>query len=134
VTESRQQRRARERAERKAAVRPGPNPAVTPTAAPAPGPADPRPRDYEVEVYRTEPDPGDPDDVPGWSAEGGLAGESIGVDYDWTDSLAGLADQVRDETAGYRQRYPALRIVWRLDGDEEAMAAAAAQDGVELPR
>ena len=132
MTESRQQRRARQRAEQKAATRPGPNvsghvfdPAADPT---------PIPRDYEVEVYRTEPDPGDPDDVPGWSAEGGLAGDSIGTDYDWTDSLADLAEQVRDETTGYRQRYPALRIVWRQDGDEYAMTEAAEREGVELPR
>jgi hypothetical protein len=101
------------------------------------------PREYDVDVTRTEPDPDGPSDVPGWIAEGGLSEEPSGVPYHWTvprvafywtEHLAELVSDVAEDVTRWRRRYPDLPIVWRLDGDEQAMAVAAARDGVELPR
>jgi hypothetical protein len=149
MPESRQRRRARQRAARKAATRPGPRPQpqpapveVLPPREPAPVEVMP-PREYDVDVTRTEPAPNGPDDVPGWIAEGGLSEESSGVPYhwtvprvafDWTEHLAELVSDVAEDVARWRRRYPDLPIVWRLDDDEQAMADAAAWEGVELPR
>jgi hypothetical protein len=115
---------------------------VMPPREPAPVEAMP-PREYDVDVTRTEPDPDGPGDMPGWIADGGLSEEPSGVPYhwtvphvafDWTEHLAELVSDVAEDVARWRRRYPDLPIVWRLDGDEQAMAAAAAREGVELPR
>jgi hypothetical protein len=94
----------------------------------------PREYAYAVDVSRTEPDPTEPDDSPGWIAEGGLSGDSSCVAFEWTESLAELVAEVEEEVAGWRKRYPNLPIVWRLDGDEQHMADAAAAGGITLPR
>jgi hypothetical protein len=88
----------------------------------------------DVQVWRQPADPDDPEDVPGWSAEGGMRGDSTGVAFEFTESLAEPVEVVMDEVAQWRTRYPGLPIVWQLDGDEEAMTDAAAREGVELPR
>jgi hypothetical protein len=149
MAENRQRRRRRERAARKAAACPGPRPrpqpapvAVMPPREPAPVEVMP-PREYDVDVTRTEPDPDGPGDVPGWIAEGGLSEEPSGIPYhwtvprvafNWTEHLAELVSDVAEDLARWRRRYPDLTIVWRLDGDEQAMTDAAAWEGVELPR
>jgi hypothetical protein len=70
VNESRQQRRARERAERRTAGRP---------ASPLTSAAVRRPlRSYSVEVRRIESDEQDEDDGVWWGAEAGLTDDSVG--------------------------------------------------------
>ena len=56
------------------------------------------------------------------------------VAFNWTEHLAELVSDVAEDLARWRRRYPDLTIVWRLDGDEQAMTDAAAWEGVELPR
>ena len=138
MSKRRQRRRACERAKRNAAHRPG----SRPQPQPAPVQVMP-PREYDVDVTQTEPDPNGPDVVPGWIAEGGLTEDSSHAPYHWTvprvafawtEHLAELVSDVAEDVAPWRRRYPDLPLVWRLDGDEQAMADAAAREGVELPR
>ena len=133
MPENRQRRRRRERAAPKAAACPGPRP------RPQPAPVEVMPpREYDVDVTRTEHDPDGPGDVPGWIAEGGLSEEPSGIPYhwtvprvafNWTEHLAELVSDVAEDLARWRRRYPDLTIVWRLDGDEQAMTDAAAWEG-----
>jgi hypothetical protein len=81
-----------------------------------------------------EADPDDPEDVDGWYDEGGLNGSSSGTAYDWCESLAELNEQVDQDVEQYRERYPGLRIVRRLDDVEQAITKAAKREGVELVR
>lgn len=117
--ESRQQRRARERAEAKGQ-------AWSPSGSPPK-----RLAAYEVDFYRSDEQEDEED--PGWSAEGGLELSSSGEDYEWRTSLADLvAEIVQYATHTWGDRFD-LRFVWRLDGDETAMATAGAAAGVDLP-
>lgn len=139
MSESRQQRRARERAAAKAPTRPGPH------AQPGPErrarPAHPRRQDsasarrpavLDVEVGRYD----DPDDLDyvGWSAEWGLRGSSSGTEHA-SDNLQEVVDAVVDEAQELSARYE-LWIEWSLSGDEpegKTLNEAVADAGVTLP-
>lgn len=122
MTESRQQRRARERAERKAATRPGLN---LPPPPRRPGVAD-------VELHRMVDDE-DPTWM-GWHAEWGIRGQSVGVE-DSAPDLAAIVAGVLDDLRSYR-RWDIVRIEWSLGGDKppgQTVADAVAAAGVTLP-
>lgn len=89
---------------------------------------------YDVEVRRYEPDPQDPQDVEGWSAEGGVRDASVGTDFEFTASLAELLGWVQEEVDALRQRRAELRVVCTLDGSEAEMQAVAQEEGAALPR
>jgi len=62
----------------------------------------PRDMAYGVDVTRTEPDPTEPDDAAGWIAEGRIDGDSSGVAYECTESLAEPVTDVAEDLAGWR--------------------------------
>jgi hypothetical protein len=118
MDETRQQRRARERAEAKATRRGTTVTAGLPQVT------------YVVDVSETHDD-----DEHGWIAEGGIEDESSGVEFEWSESLAELLDDVRYEVDQWRNRYEVtVRYTLDGDGDDEAMQAAARREGVELVR
>jgi hypothetical protein len=129
VNESRQQRRAREQAERKNAGRP---------ASPLTSGAVRRPlRGYSVEVRRIEFDEQDEDDGVWWGAEAGLTDESVGYEFESREDLAELlAEVVEDARTGWGSRYE-LRLEWTLTGDVAdppvSLTQAAAAVGFTLP-
>jgi hypothetical protein len=129
VSESRQQRRARERAERKNAGRGARSAGV--------GPVRRSVRGYTVEVHRHEFDEQDEDDGVWWGAEAGLTNDSVGYDHESREDLAELlAEVVEDARERWGSRYD-LRLEWTLTGDlgdpPVSLAAAAAAAGFELP-
>lgn len=84
---------------------------------------------YRVDVFRSVED-----DELEWGGEGGFAESSSGVEFEATDELAALADQVRDEVARHRRRYPDLAVEWTLDGGSpDELVRLAAERGVVLP-
>lgn len=84
---------------------------------------------YRVDVFRS-----DEDDELEWGGEGGLDESSSGVEFDATDDLAEFADQVREEVARHRRRYPDLTVKWTLDGGApDEFIRLAAEQGVVLP-
>ncbi|MGW5384001.1 hypothetical protein [Nocardia sp. NPDC003963] len=135
MSESRQQRRARERAEQKAASRPGPNhssPPAEPTVAK-------RPRVIDAELWRniddSPPAPGEPPEWVDWSCEYGLRDESVGVDDHGNPDLADVVQGVLDYARQWSDRYD-ITIEWIINGDPPAGGtvedAIAALD-IELP-
>lgn len=118
--ESRQQRRARERRERKQATRPGPN-------LPE--------RVVEVELNRTVIDDGPGEAEVWWCAVWGLRGDSSGTE-DSSDDLAGLvAAIINDLQLGLGSRY-VIRLDWMIGGDPpdgERVEDAITELGVRLP-
>ncbi|WP_280471730.1 hypothetical protein [Nocardia cyriacigeorgica] len=95
MRESRQQRRARERAEQKASTRPGPR-QQPPRAAK-------RPHVVIASLRRnvddSGPEPGEPAEWVDWSCEYELRGDSVGVDDignpDLADVVTGVLDYAR---------------------------------------
>ncbi|WIX76641.1 hypothetical protein QRX50_35030 [Amycolatopsis carbonis] len=120
MTESRQQRRARERAELKAS-RPGLS--ARPT------------RVVEV-VLRRGVDDSDPDDpYISWGAEWAVRDSSEGVE-DQEEDLAVLVQHIVEDLQAMAQRYT-VRLEWTLEGDPSegmTIAEAVAAAGVTLPR
>lgn len=86
---------------------------------------------YDVDVYLNEDEEGG---APWWGAEGGLENSSVGVDFESTQDLAELVNQVRDETAMFRQKWPDLQVRWS-QGQQPAtdFLAAAQAAGIALP-
>lgn len=129
MSESRQQRRARERREAKAATRPGPN--ITPAAPESLGVK--RERVVDIELYRTVfDDPGET--YVSWGAEWGLRDDSVGTE-DSNENLAELIDAILEDLRPLAERYT-LRLEWDLDGDPpegKTVADAVAEWGVTLP-
>ena len=130
--ESRQQRRARERAEAKAADRTGRHPVPVEAAAPD-GDGVSRPSQVlDVALYRFV-DPDDPDGVT-WSAEWGLRDEEVGVE-DNSESLQEVVDAVLQDARELVADYD-LQIAWEIDGDPprgQTVKDAIATLGVTLP-
>lgn len=127
MTESRQQRRARERAEAKAATRPGPN------RAPAMPAAAGQPLVVEADLDRFEMDANDPSDV-AWSAEWGLRGDDVGIE-DHSDDLQELVDSFLEECQQWITDDD-LQIVWNLGGDRpegRTIEDEIANAGITLP-
>lgn len=106
MSESRQQRRARERAAAKAASGLGPRSGPAPAAAAVP-------RVLEVELNRYVMDGNDSDDV-SWTATWGLRGGDVGVEDNGED-LRDLVDAVLADV----RAWPGgdLRIKWTIGGD-----------------
>lgn len=142
VSESRQQRRARERSERKDAGRGARSAGVGPVRRPV--------RHYAIEVHRHVFDEQDYDGV-WWGAEAGLTDDSVGYDHESREDLAELLAEVVEDA---RERWGAwydLRLEWTLTGEVSdpetgvpargetgrappvSLAAAAAAAGFELP-
>ena len=138
MTESRQQRRARERAEAKAArrsTRPG-----TPSPAPA---AEAlglrRPRVLEVELTRlVDDDAEDGDDPVTWHAEWALRDDSVATEDSGQD-LGELIDGVTEDAAAqWGSRYD-LTIEWELNSADRLPEGQTIEGiieglGVTLPR
>lgn len=125
MSESRQQRRSRERAEAKAASRPGPTPAGEPVRTS---------RVLEVELDRIAGDEDDPDYV-AWAATWGLREDSVGHE-DSSENLSKLVEAIlHDARASWGERYE-LRIEWIVGGDAPAgrtVDDAIAATGITLP-
>lgn len=122
ASESRQQRRARERSEVKAATRPGVR--TLPK----------RELIIDVELHR-----GMHDDSYGiyvsWYAEWGVRDDSSGVE-DSSEDLAELVEGILEDARRWADRY-SVRLVWTLEGDEpdgKTIADAVAELGVTLPK
>ncbi len=96
MSESRQQRRARERAEQKAASRPGPNQPSPPAEQIVPK----KPRVIGTELRRnvddSPPEPGEPPEWVDWSCEYGLRDESVGIDDSGNPNLEDVINGVLD--------------------------------------
>ena len=127
MSESRQQRRARERAEQKTASRPGPRVQQSSAAAVR------RPHVVVASLNRFVDDE-DPDWVC-WSCEYELRGESVGIDDSGNPDLHDVVNGVLDYARRWSDRYD-ITIEWTVDGDppedgtvEDAIAAL----GVTLP-
>lgn len=126
MSESRQQRRSRERAEAKTARRPGPA-STTETARPS--------RVLEVALDRiVVDDAADPDPV-SWSAAWGLREDSVGHE-DSSENLPELIEAILDDArTSWGQRYE-LRIEWIVGGDApegQTVDDAVAATGSTLP-
>lgn len=123
MSESRQQRRARERAEAKAANRRGP----------APRPEEHRrPHVLDVELSRFVDDE-EPDYVT-WAAEWGLRGGAMGIEAD-SEDLQEIVDAVLEEAETWTDQFD-LRIEWTLGGDApegQTVEQAVAATGIKLP-
>ncbi len=131
MSESRQQRRARERAEAKAASRPGLNLDSAPVASPQPA-AQQRAVVLEVDLGRYVARD-DPSDVT-WAATWGLRDASVGTE-DSTEDLAELVRIILEDAQPLGDQYD-VRIEWTLRGDPadgQAVADAIAAAGVTLP-
>ncbi|MGH3503946.1 MAG: hypothetical protein ACRDQA_24080 [Nocardioidaceae bacterium] len=132
MSESRQQRRARERVERKATTRPGPD--IRPVAVEQ-HMTEPTRKERVLEVALTrDVDPDDPEQV-AWAAEWGLQDDDVGIE-DTNEDLQELVDAItEDARSQWADRYD-LTIEWTLDGDRPAqgsIAEAVAQSGIILP-
>ncbi|MEV4207559.1 hypothetical protein [Nocardia salmonicida] len=108
MTETRQQRRARERAEQKSATRPGPNH----RPGPEPEQVGARSRaivDIEVTWREVRRDPDDSHWEVHWTErESDTPGSGDG--YQFEECLSQAVDEIRDEFAGSD-----LTLVWNLD-------------------
>lgn len=120
-SESRQQRRARERSERKDAARSGPNPPPRPAKV------------MEIDLARYEGQ-----DAAGayvsWSAEWGLHDSSSGTE-DSDEDLPTLVARILADIRSTAERYE-LRLEWTLTGDARAgktLEQEVAELGVQLP-
>lgn len=110
MKETRQQRRARERAERKAARRG--HGTSTPRTAPAPVPPK-SPHVLEVQLSRFH-FPGEEEPVT-WSAEWGLRDDSVGTE-DSNEDVQQLVNDIVEDARRWADRYD-LTIEWTLSGD-----------------
>lgn len=132
VSESRQQRRARERREAKHATRPRPHiqhPAGTPDTSGAP-----QQRVVEIELNRMVFNDDPADTYVTWHAEWGLRGDDVGIE-DSNDDLAELVSSVLQDLRQRAER-DTLRLEWELGGDPptgKTVADAVADGGVQLP-
>ncbi|MFE3758830.1 hypothetical protein ACFXO9_31385 [Nocardia tengchongensis] len=132
MNESRQQRRARQRAEQKATTRPGPRRDQPPLTAK-------QPHVIVASLHRnvddSEPEPGEPAEWVDWSCEYELRGERVGIDDSGNPDLHDVVNGVLDYARQWSDRYD-ITIEWTVDGDppeggtvEDAIAAL----GVTLP-
>lgn len=135
VSESRQQRRARERAEQKATSRPGPNQ----PSPPAEQAVAKRPWVIDAELRRnvddSPPEPGEPPEWVDWSCEYGLRDESVGIDDFGNPDLKDVIEGVLEYARQWSDRYD-ITIEWTVDGDPPTggtVKDAIAALGVELP-
>lgn len=127
MSESRQQRRARERAAAKAARRP-----ATPSQVPVPAPR----RSHVLEVALSRfyfPD--DEEEPVSWAAEWGLRDDPVGTEDNNEDVRQLIEDLLEDARRQWADRYD-LSIEWELSGD--APRGKSVQDvltelGVTLP-
>ena len=116
ISESRQQRRARERAKRKGATRTGPHhqlPLSDPHPLNATAGDIQRTRVLDVELYRFV-DPDDPAYM-SWSAEWGMRDDSQGGE-DSNENLQKLVNAVIEDARHWTNQFD-LRIEWTLNGD-----------------
>uniref|UniRef100_UPI003F496B6E hypothetical protein n=1 Tax=Amycolatopsis sp. CA-096443 TaxID=3239919 RepID=UPI003F496B6E len=130
MSESRQQRRARERREAKDATRPGPNS----PAAPQEDRGAKRERVVDIELYRLVIAYSPAEVEVSWSAEWGLRDDGIGTE-DSSEDLAELVDAVLEDLRPLAERYT-LRLEWELGGDPpkgKTLEEAVAEWGVTLP-
>lgn len=131
VSESRQQRRARERRAAKEATRAGPN---TPAAPPERREAK-RERVVDIELYRLVIAYGPAEIEVSWSAEWGLRDDGIGTE-DSNENLAELVEAVLEDLRPLSERYT-LRLEWELGGDPpkgKTLEDAVAERDVTLPQ
>ena len=143
MAESRQQRRARERAEAKAARRS--LPPGTPSSAPAPpaatAPAPRRQRVLEVELTRFCDDPDDVEDgedPSAWHAEWALQDDSVATEESGIDVSELINCVVQDAAAQWGSRYD-LTIEWKLNAADPLPEGQTIEGilndlGVTLPR
>ncbi|UKD50938.1 hypothetical protein L3Q65_01180 (plasmid) [Amycolatopsis sp. FU40] len=131
MSESRQQRRARERREAKEALRPNPTLAAPPPSEPEASEVN-QERAVEIDLYRTVSD--DPGDASvSWDAEWGLSDDS--VTEDCSEDLAELVDAIVENLRPLAERC-ALRLEWDLYGDPpegKTLKDAVAECKVTLP-
>lgn len=128
MEESRQQRRARERAERKAAHR-SQSP-QTPTSAIAPTK---RPHVLEVELSRFY-FPDDEEEPVSWAATWGLRDNSVGTE-DSNEDVQQLIGDIVEDARRWTDRYD-LTIEWELSGDSppgKSIEDVLEELGVALP-
>lgn len=128
MKESRQQRRARERAEAKA-TRP-PQPPAAATGAPIPPR---RPHVLEVELSRFY-FPGDDEPVT-WSARWGLRDDPVGTEDSNEDVRQLISDIIEDVRCQWTDRHD-LTIEWDVSGDAppgKTVEDMLAELGVTLP-
>ena len=120
MAESRQQRRARERAEAKAARRPLPPGTPGPRSAPSAAAA-PAPRGQgvlEVELTRfCDADAEDGEEPVTWHAEWGLQGDSVGTEDSSTDVSELIDGVVEDAAAQWGSQYD-LTVEWELSAGD----------------
>lgn len=86
---------------------------------------------YDVDVYRHEDEDGG---EAWWGGEGGLANNSVGVEFETTQDLAEFIDVIHDEVIQLRHKWPNLQVRWfesRHPATELPAAAQAA--GIALP-
>ncbi|MGH8420787.1 MAG: hypothetical protein ACRER3_00335 [Pseudomonas fluorescens] len=127
MTESRQQRRARERKEAKLARRP---------ASPPPGTPDPEPRNriIDIQLSRIVLDD-DPDDIyVAWAAEWGIRDDREGTE-DNSQDLTQLVEWIRADLRPMAERYE-LKLEWFVGGDApegKTVWDEIARLGVQLP-
>ncbi len=114
MSESREQRRFRERAALRAAHRPVPR--TTPKLE----------RVIEIELRR---DPRKPGSRPLWSAEWSLRGTNLGIERSDEDIVA-LVENVLEDARLLAEHY-AVRLEWTLSG--EVATDGLAESGITLP-
>ncbi len=128
MEESRQQRRARERAEAKSARRA--QPPQTPTSA---VPPTKRPQVLEVELSRFY-FPDDEEEPVSWAATWGLRDSSVGTE-DSNEDVQQLIRDILEDSRQWTDRYD-LTIEWELSGDSppgKSIEDVLAELGVALP-
>jgi len=88
-------------------------------------------RFYDVDVYYQEDDKGGD---PWWGGEGGLAGDSTAVAFESTQDLQLFVDEVRDEVARFRRRWPKIQVRWKAGSlPATDFFAAARKAEISLP-
>ncbi|WP_410646522.1 hypothetical protein [Amycolatopsis sp. cmx-4-54] len=131
MSESRQQRRARERREAKEATRLGPS--ITP--APPDNVEMRREQVVDIELYRLVIAYSPAEVEVSWSAEWGLRDDGIGTE-DSSEDLAELVAAVLEDLRPLAERRT-LRLEWELGGDPPkgtTLEDAVAEWGVTLPQ
>ena len=85
---------------------------------------------YEVDVVRFEED-----GETWWGADGGLEGESVGIDFYSTTDLHELVEEINEELFRHRDRWPNLAVKWTLNsGPANELFDFAENAGIQLPR
>ncbi|SFW11459.1 hypothetical protein [Amycolatopsis australiensis] len=129
MSETRQQRRARQRREAKDATRPGPRP-----PAASGGTAAKRERIIDVELNRTLFDDDPADVYVSWHAEWGIRDDSTGTE-DSSEDLAELVAAVLEDLRSMAE-HNTVRVEWTIGGDPpegSTIEAEIAALGVTLP-